>query len=180
MGELYIPSLTKPSLYWESCFVPWLLHLSLIPHHENLSFRTFCRLHSIYTKWHSSQLKIFKCWKSSHHGKPVHGIEMKLKMPELSNEMLSSKKYLPEEIKSMWVELRHPQSQLALQIHLDLQLNHGFWVLANDILILLLQHITQQQQSRTSIIVLFICFIFDVQVLSECWVCMCGQNNSLL
>lgn len=45
----------------------------------------------------------------------------------------------------MWVELRQPRSQLALQIHLDLQLNHGVWVLANDILILLLQYITQQQ-----------------------------------
>lgn len=70
---------------------------------------------------------------------------MKPTIPDLSNEMLSTKRYLAAELESVWVELRQSRSQLVLQIHLDLQLNHGFWALANDILILLLQYITRQQ-----------------------------------
>lgn len=70
---------------------------------------------------------------------------MKPTIPDPSNEMLSTKRYLAAELESMWVELRQSRSQLVLQIHLDLQLNHGFWALANDILILLLQYITRQQ-----------------------------------
>lgn len=70
---------------------------------------------------------------------------MKPTIPDPCDEMLSTKKYLTAELKSMWVELRQSRGQLVLQIHLDLQLNHGFWVLANDILILLQQYITRQQ-----------------------------------
>lgn len=45
---------------------------------------------------------------------------MKPTIPDPSNEMLSTKKYLIPELESMWVECRQSWSQLVLQIHLDL------------------------------------------------------------